>query len=123
MCEISLTSHNLVCKETFPRGSYIQPWYINNTLRVYFRKEIIPSHNRVENIRQLVYKLVDSDAGLRLKYIKIIVFHCQVFHYTFTIKFQVLTTLSKNPFENIAGKRENAGNQHFLLLLQMFSTL
>ena len=25
-------------------------------------------------------------------------------------------TLGKKPFENIVGKRENAGNQHFLLL-------
>ena len=31
--------------------------------------------------------------------------------------------LSRKPFENIVGKRENAGNQHFLLFPTMFSTL
>ena len=31
-----------------------------------------------------------------------------------------LTTLKKQAFENIAGKRENADNQHFLLFLQCF---
>ena len=34
-----------------------------------------------------------------------------------------LTTLRKKPFENIVGKGENAGNQHFLLLPQCFSIL
>ena len=29
-------------------------------------------------------------------------------------------TLKKKPFENIVGKGENAGNQHFLLFLQCF---
>ena len=29
----------------------------------------------------------------------------------------------KKPFENIVGKGENAGNQHFLLFPTMFSTL
>ena len=29
-------------------------------------------------------------------------------------------TLGKKPFENIVGKGENAGNQHFLLFLQCF---
>ena len=29
-------------------------------------------------------------------------------------------TLYKNPFENIVGKGENAGNQHFLLFPQCF---
>ena len=29
-------------------------------------------------------------------------------------------TLGKMPFENIVGKRENAGNQHFLLFPQYF---
>ena len=32
-------------------------------------------------------------------------------------------TLGKKAFENIAGKRENAGNQHFLFFPKMFSTL
>ena len=31
-----------------------------------------------------------------------------------------LTTLTKRPFENIVGKGENAGNQHFLLFPQCF---
>ena len=31
-----------------------------------------------------------------------------------------LTTLRKMPFENILGKGENAGNQHFLLFPQCF---
>ena len=30
------------------------------------------------------------------------------------------TTVKKKPFENIAGKGENAGNQHFLLFTQCF---
>ena len=33
---------------------------------------------------------------------------------------QFLTTLTKRPFENIVGKGENAGNQHFLLFPQCF---
>ena len=33
----------------------------------------------------------------------------------FTTQFRFLTTLKKEPFENIMGKGENAGNQHFLL--------
>ena len=31
-----------------------------------------------------------------------------------------LMTASKNPFENIAGKGENAGNHHFLLFQKSF---
>ena len=31
---------------------------------------------------------------------------------------QLSTTLEKKPFENIVGKGENAGNQHFLLFPQ-----
>ena len=31
-----------------------------------------------------------------------------------------LTTHRKKPFENIVGKGENAGNQHFLLFPQCF---
>ena len=34
-----------------------------------------------------------------------------------------LMTLRKRPFENIVGKGENGGNQHFLLLSTIFSTL
>ena len=33
----------------------------------------------------------------------------------FTTQSRLLTTLTKRPFENITGKGENAGNQHFLL--------
>ena len=36
---------------------------------------------------------------------------------------RILTTLRKKAFENIVGKGENAGNQHFLLCPTMFSTL
>ena len=32
-------------------------------------------------------------------------------------------TLEKKPFENILGKGENAGNQHFFLFPTMFPTL
>ena len=35
---------------------------------------------------------------------------------------RVLMNLGKPPFENIEGKRENAGNQHFLLFPQYFLT-
>ena len=41
-------------------------------------------------------------------------------HYLFTTQSRLLTTLGKKPFENIVGKGENAGNQHFLLLPQCF---
>ena len=34
-----------------------------------------------------------------------------------------VTTLYKKPFENIVGKGENAGNQHFLFFPTMFSIL
>ena len=34
-----------------------------------------------------------------------------------------LMILSKETFINIVGKEENAGNQHFLLFLQCFTTL
>ena len=42
--------------------------------------------------------------------------------FSFTTQSQLLMTLRKMPFENIVGKGENAGNQHFLLFT-MFSTL
>ena len=34
---------------------------------------------------------------------------------------RLLTTLEKKAFENIVGKGENAGNQHFLFFPAMFS--
>ena len=37
--------------------------------------------------------------------------------------FERVTTLYKKPFENIVGKRRNAGSQNFLLFPIMFSTL
>ena len=40
----------------------------------------------------------------------------------FTTQSQLLRTLRNKPFENIVGKEENAGNQHFLLFPTMFST-
>ena len=36
--------------------------------------------------------------------------------------FVLLTTLSKKSFENIVGKGENAGNQHFLLFPPCFQS-
>ena len=38
---------------------------------------------------------------------------------SFTTQSRLLTTLNERPYENIVGKGENAGNQHF----PMFSTL
>ena len=38
----------------------------------------------------------------------------------FTIQSQLLMTLRKEAFENIFGKAENAGNQHFLLFPKCF---
>ena len=43
---------------------------------------------------------------------------CQGFAYLFSTQSQLLMTMKKKPFENIVGKEENAGNQHFLLFLQ-----
>ena len=36
------------------------------------------------------------------------------------IRSRLLTTVRKKPFENIMGKEENAGTQHFLLFPQCF---
>ena len=41
---------------------------------------------------------------------------------SFTPESQVFTTLEKKASENIVGKGENAGNQHFLLFQQCFPT-
>ena len=38
----------------------------------------------------------------------------------FITQSRFLTTLGKTPFENIVGKGENAGNQHFLLFPRCF---
>ena len=40
--------------------------------------------------------------------------------YYFTTQSQLLATLSKKHYENIEGKREKAGNQHFLFFPQCF---
>ena len=40
-----------------------------------------------------------------------------------TTQSQLLMTLKKDPFENIVGKKENAGNQYFLFFPTMFSIL
>ena len=40
----------------------------------------------------------------------------------FTTQSQLLTTQRNNPFKNLLGKGENAGNQHFLLFPTIFST-
>ena len=37
------------------------------------------------------------------------------FSYPFTEQSRLLTTLQLNPFKNIVGSGENAGNQHFFL--------
>ena len=39
----------------------------------------------------------------------------QILFELFTTLSRLLNTLKKQPFENIMGKGENAGNQHFLL--------
>ena len=39
---------------------------------------------------------------------------------SFTTQSRLLTTSKMKPFENIVGKGENAGNQHFLLFPQYF---
>ena len=46
--------------------------------------------------------------------------HCMVKSYLFTTQSQLLTTLKQSVFENIVGKGEYAGNQHFLLFLPCF---
>ena len=38
----------------------------------------------------------------------------------FTTQFGLLTTLKKKALENNVERRENAGNQHFVLFLQCF---
>ena len=38
----------------------------------------------------------------------------------FTTQSRLLTTLKRKAYENIVGKGENAGNQHFLLFPQCF---
>ena len=38
----------------------------------------------------------------------------------FTKQSRILTTLKMKPFENIVGKVENAGNQHFLIFPECF---
>ena len=43
-----------------------------------------------------------------------------IFPYLFTTQSGVITTLDKKALENIVGKGENAGNQHFLHFLQGF---
>ena len=42
---------------------------------------------------------------------------------SFTTHSHLLTTLKKKTFENIVGKRENAGSQHFLFFLQCFLSI
>ena len=39
---------------------------------------------------------------------------------TFTTQSRLLMTLKKKPFDNIVGKGENVGNQHFLLFPHCF---
>ena len=46
--------------------------------------------------------------------------HTGLIDLLFTAQSRLLTTLRKKPFENIVGKGENAGNQHFLLFPQCF---
>ena len=38
-------------------------------------------------------------------------------------QFRLLTILRKKPLENIVGKGENAGNQHFVLFQQCFNLI
>ena len=46
-----------------------------------------------------------------------------LFLLAFTTQCKLQMTVRKTTFENNGGKGENAGNQHFLLLPTMFSTL
>ena len=46
--------------------------------------------------------------------------HCVAMGELFTTLFQLLMTLRKEAFENILGKGENAGNQHFLFFPKYF---
>ena len=41
-----------------------------------------------------------------------------LFNLLFTTQSRLLTTMKKKTFENIVGKEQNAGNQHFLLFPQ-----
>ena len=45
---------------------------------------------------------------------------CHTENLSFTAQSPLLKTLKKKPFENIVGRGENAGNQHFLLFPQCF---
>ena len=49
------------------------------------------------------------------------ILHCVVMVDLFPHKEGVLKTLMEEPFENIVGKGNNAGNQHFLLFLLCFA--
>ena len=42
--------------------------------------------------------------------------------YSFATQSRLLTPMEKKAFENIMGKGENAGNQHFLLFPQCFQS-
>ena len=46
--------------------------------------------------------------------------YLQVSGQLFTSQSRLATTLYKKPFEDIVGKGENTGNQHFLLFPQCF---
>ena len=46
--------------------------------------------------------------------------HCVVIGLLFSTQSRLLLTLKEKAFENIVGKGENAGSQHFLLFPQCF---
>ena len=49
--------------------------------------------------------------------VNMIVSHLRIFE-LFSAQFRLLTTMKNKTFENIVGKGENAGNQHYLLFPQ-----
>ena len=81
---------------------------------VYWLKELLESINRCTGCRDISKILL-----------KMALDTIQSINYPFTIleHWQILTLLMKSPLENIVGKGENAGNQHFLLFPQSFLAL
>ena len=67
------------------------------------------NNKKVESAEQDDYSYVPADLALHFLQDKL-----------FNTQSRLLTTLKKKALENTAGKGENAGNQHFLLLPQCF---
>ena len=65
---------------------------------------------------QTIVKLIVTDVVST--YLWLVLYWIKV--QSFTTQSRLLTTSGKQPFENIVGKGENAGNQHFLFSLNVF---